>query len=137
MSAHYGLSTHHTNTTNQMRDQWESYTCGHCSNQVTGLVVAQASNKYGGQSLWLRCPNCQEGSVKVAHGAVLPGLPFGPSVEGLPADIQDAYEEARQCMAVQAFTAAELICRKILMHVAVEKGAKAGESFTAYLTHLE
>jgi hypothetical protein len=40
-------------------------------------------------------------------------------------------------MSVTAFTACELICRKILMHIAVEKGAKEGETFASYLTHLE
>jgi hypothetical protein len=29
------------------------------------------------------------------------------------------------------------MCRKILMHVAVEKGAVAGDSFLNYITHLE
>ncbi len=40
-------------------------------------------------------------------------------------------------MSVGGFTAAELVCRKILMHVAVEKGAKEGKSFASYITHLE
>jgi hypothetical protein len=40
-------------------------------------------------------------------------------------------------MGVGAFTAAELICRKLLMHIAVDKGAKAGETFIAYLNFLE
>lgn len=40
-------------------------------------------------------------------------------------------------MSINAFTAAELICRKILMHVAVDKGAKEGEPFNAYLGALE
>jgi hypothetical protein len=40
-------------------------------------------------------------------------------------------------VAVSAFTASELICRKILMHVGVEKGAKEGLQFAEYLGHLE
>jgi Domain of unknown function (DUF4145) len=40
-------------------------------------------------------------------------------------------------MGVGAFTAAELVCRKILMHVAADKGAKTGEPFAAYLDFLE
>jgi hypothetical protein len=40
-------------------------------------------------------------------------------------------------MSAGAFTACELVCRKILMHVAVEKGAKEGASFSSYLKHLE
>ncbi len=48
-----------------------------------------------------------------------------------------AYDEARRCMSVNAFTSAELMCRKILMHVAVEKGAKEGATFESYLDHLK
>jgi Domain of unknown function (DUF4145) len=40
-------------------------------------------------------------------------------------------------MSVNAYTSSELICRKILMHVAVEKGAQEGDSFSTYLDYLE
>jgi len=119
---------------------WETYICGHCNTKVTGAVVAH----YGWKSntgitirnKWLLCPNCSLGSVKVRN-SIFPGSPFGPKLQGLPEDVNAAYEEARQCMKANAYTAAELLCRKILMHVAVEKGAKEGESFASYLTHLE
>jgi hypothetical protein len=76
------------------------------------------------------------GSV-YTRGEIFPGVVFGPSLGGLPKDVEQAYEEARACMSINAFTATELICRKILMHVAVDKGAKEGESFNAYLGALE
>lgn len=40
-------------------------------------------------------------------------------------------------MEVNAFTAAEIMCRKILMHVAVDKGANEGETFAKYIDYLE
>jgi hypothetical protein len=40
-------------------------------------------------------------------------------------------------MKINAFTPAVLACRKILMHVAVEKGAKKGESFVSYVNYLD
>jgi hypothetical protein len=40
-------------------------------------------------------------------------------------------------MSVGGYVATELVCRKILMHVAVEKGAKKGSTFAEYLDHLE
>jgi hypothetical protein len=40
-------------------------------------------------------------------------------------------------MVVEAYTAAEIVCRKVLMHVAVDKGAPENQSFAAYLTYLE
>jgi len=38
---------------------------------------------------------------------------------------------------VNAFTATEAVCRKILMHIAVDKGAKEGQTFASYIDHLE
>lgn len=40
-------------------------------------------------------------------------------------------------MAAGAPTAAVLCCRKLLMHVAVERKAKEGENFVAYVQYLE
>ena len=38
---------------------------------------------------------------------------------------------------MNAFTSSVLACRKILMHVAVDKGAKEGESFQFYVNYLD
>jgi hypothetical protein len=113
-------------------DAWFEYECGHCGAKVSGAVVA-----YHGSIKWLLCPNCGNGSVCDEKGKIHPGAAFGPRIAGLPNDIAEAYEEARRSMSISAFSGSELICRKILMYVAIEKGAKEGESFTFYLDHLE
>lgn len=121
-------------------DSWETYICGHCGTKVSGAVVASYGwqdnirNSYTNQ--WLLCTSCSKPSAKL-NNALYPGAKFGPSVQGLPSEVDASYSEARRCMEVNAFTAAELICRKILMHIAVDKGAKEGEPFAAYLTYLE
>lgn len=115
-------------------DAWYTYTCGHCGTRVSGAVVAYST--VPGTTRWLWCPHCYGASV-YTNGTVFPGVVFGPSLKGLPKEVEQAYQEARACMSVNAFTAAELICRKILMHVAVNKGAKEGEPFTVYLGYLE
>jgi len=129
-------------------EAWETYVCGHCNTKVTGAVVAKYSWQKGARititNKWLLCPNCSLGSViidtigvgKIGTN-VFPGCPFGPKLQGLPDDVEAAYEEARRCMEANSYTAAELLCRKILMHVAVEKGAREGESFASYLSYLE
>ena len=66
----------------------------------------------------------------------LPGPLLGRSVSDLPKDVESLYEVARQCLSVNSPTAAAMVCRKILMHVAVEKGAKKGETFKAYVNFL-
>jgi hypothetical protein len=61
---------------------------------------------------------------------------FAGMAKNAEAFIDGLYNEARQCASVGSYTSAVLTCRKILMHIAVEKGAKEGESFIAYVEFL-
>ncbi len=65
-----------------------------------------------------------------------PGAPLGAPVENVPPDIGRLYDESRQCASVGSYTSAVLTCRKILMHIAVQKGAKQGDSFVKYVEYL-
>jgi len=120
----------------QKNASWLGFVCGHCGTKVSGKVIASWDQGSRRSIRWLLCPECARGSVR-NDGVLVPGSTFGPEVEGLSEEVAAAYDEARQCMKVNAHTAAELLCRKLLMHVAVEKGAKEGESFASYVTHLE
>lgn len=119
-------------------DSWHGYRCGHCGREVSGAVLAyNRENKHNQRlTLWLQCSVCYKGTTQEADGSVAPGSAFGPVVEGLPTAVEEAYNEARRCMSVSAFTAAEGICRKILMHVAVDKGAAEGKTFSFYIDYL-
>jgi hypothetical protein len=66
----------------------------------------------------------------------MPGIPFGQPVAHLPTDIEALYLEARRCTSASAYTASVLLCRKLLMNVAVSLGAKAGEPFIFYVEYL-
>ena len=112
----------------------QSYTCGYCNNVVSGVIVSTYRTVLGTVE-WVLCTNCGYGSV-VNDGSLYPGTLLGPIIEGLPQNVGQAYKEARSCMSVSAYTACELMCRKILMNIAVEKGAKEKESFSHYLTFL-
>lgn len=132
----YKMVVTHDGTT---ADSWHRYTCAHCGTLVSGAVIAEL-RQADGRSVrckWLLCPNCKDGSVMAVDRNVYPGRPFGPVLEGLPDNVSTAYGEARRCMSVNAFTACELLCRKLLMYVAVEKGATEGDTFANYLAHLE
>lgn len=85
---------------------------------------------------WLRCTGCGCGSVDNA-GATSPAPLLGDAVEGLPAEIEAACREARATAGLSAHTSCELMRRKILVHVAVDKGADEGKSFVEYLTGIE
>lgn len=117
-------------------DGWFPYTCGHCGREVSGAVVGLVPKVGGGYIRWLQCNSCHDGSVQADSGAVIPGAKYGPKVEGLPEDVRRAYDEARDCLAVSANTASEMMCRKVLMHVAVDKGAAEGGTFAGYIDFL-
>ncbi len=74
----------------------------------------------------------------LSNGAVYPTAPAGATVTNLPDDVQRAWQEVRTAHAVAAYTASEVMCRKILMHVAVDQDlAKSGESFVCYVNALD
>ena len=112
------------------------YTCAHCSRQVSGICVA-GYYPGGWWVEWLLCPNCGDGSVRTRDGSVYPVAPFGPDIEGLPKAAASAYKEARNCLSVGALTACELMCRTILMYVAVDKGAEENLTFVQYISFFQ
>lgn len=69
-------------------------------------------------------------------GLQVPGSAFGGSVDSLPDSVESLYNEARDCMKVAAYTSAVLACRKLLMNIAVEKGAPEGKKFIEYVEFL-
>ena len=65
-----------------------------------------------------------------------PGVSLGNNVKHLPPEIEPIWTEIRSCTGHGAFTAAVLVGRKLLMHIAVDQGAKAGLPFTQYVDFL-
>lgn len=110
--------------------------CGHCQRDISGYVVAEYP-QISPPVTWIMCPICSHGSVKDRDGLTYPGPKFGDNLKGLPADIDDAYNEARNCISVGAYSACTLICRKILMHIAVDKGDSEGKNFVEYIDYLK
>ena len=82
------------------------------------------------------CPFCGSPTFFDMNQRQFPGIPSGYDVASLPTDVASLYSEARFCVAVNSFTSAVLTCRKLLMHLAVEKGASEGKSFLQYVEYL-
>ncbi len=72
----------------------------------------------------------------MAREGAVPPAPHGKTVSHLPKDVETLYEEARRAV-VQSPSSAAYACRKILMHVAVEKGGDPGKRFVEYVTYLQ
>jgi len=82
------------------------------------------------------CPHCNRPSY-FEDGRQHPSVTFGNQVKGLPSkEIEALYNEARRCTSVQAYTAAVLACRKLLMNIAVQKGAEERKPFIEYVEYL-
>ena len=118
---------------NVERTERYSYTCGYC-----GKDVGPDQAYYDPDSRYRRiyiCPRC-DCPTYFEGGTQTPGAPCGKDVDGVPEDVDNLYRQARQCMSVSSHTSAILTCRKILMHIAVEKGADVGKSFLDYVLYL-
>ena len=112
------------------------YVCGFCGYNVASSLGFYTSDRVGGhQGFICICPNCG-GPSFVLGPKQIPGIAPGNKVDHPPADIAALYNEARQAVSVNAFTAAVLACRKLLMNVAVNHGAEEGASFVSYVEHL-
>ena len=108
--------------------------CSNCGNNVGGIEVAHHSKNNGGMTVWLVCPVCSYGLVIEYDGKIYPTAKYGEVLDGLPLDMSKVYEELRECMSIGAFSACQLLSRKILMHIAVDKcNGKEGDSFVNYI----
>lgn len=81
------------------------------------------------------CPQCGRGSVQ--NDETIPPSQTFSDVDGLPVDIASLYDEARASFKAQAYTGCEILCRSILMGVAVDKGAKGNKNFADYVDYLD
>lgn len=87
---------------------------------------------------WLQCPVCNEGSVKLRDGRVVPIATPAMPIRALPEDVATAWREAGLSFAAGAYTGSEILCRKILMHVAVERASsQPGKKFVDYIDDLD
>ncbi len=110
----------------------KQYTCGHCGN-----VIATGSGYHSNKSeLIYICPHCDKPTHFDDKGKQYPDVAPGNEVEHLPEDLAELYKEARNCVASSAYTGAVLLCRKLLMNIAVKQGAKEGEKFIFYVDYL-
>jgi hypothetical protein len=113
----------------------KKYTCFFCDS----LVASDKGYYSGGGQIIYICPNCTNPTYFLRDQLrqnQYPSPAFGNRVDSVPKEVADLYAEVRACTTANAFTAAVLACRKILMHIAVEKGDSAGKTFLEYIEYL-
>lgn len=118
---------------------WALIPCSNCGGTQTAVI---AYTFRSADIRWLRCVNCKQGMVE-NYGAISPETKPLRVPAGLPGAELAAWKEVRECLAVGAHTAAVMLCRKLLLHVAVRHGLPAKDergwapSYQAAVTHLE
>ena len=127
---------------------WQHYTqqssirfvCGYCGTDTSPSKGWSSDSANGYMGFVLICTYCNRPSFIEAQNlhviGTTPSATLGDEIIGLPDDVQILYNEARKCTSIGAYTSAVLACRKILMHVAVQKGAKEGKNFIDYVDFL-
>jgi|GEM_PF-199320 len=120
------------------------YFCGYCQTLLSsasgynGRILLSPGSGPVERALIYICHKCYRPTFfdPTSHTQT-PGVAFGDSVSNITdKDVASLYEEARQCMKASAYTAAVLSSRKLLMHIAVSKGASADQTFAAYVKYL-
>jgi len=114
----------------------KGYVCGYCGTKTgskegwnnfspTARVVAEIAI----------CQHCNRPTY-FESGVQVPSSGLGKPVDFLPDSVAALYEEARRSTTVGAYTGTLLLCRTLLMYVAVEKGATPGRDFPDYMNFL-
>ncbi|HME03378.1 MAG TPA: DUF4145 domain-containing protein [Solirubrobacteraceae bacterium] len=118
----------------------QEFTCAWCGRFVASTFGVDSGMNNDGSGQWagsLRaCTNCGYPSFMDQSGRITPGVAYGDDVSDAPEQVAQLYGEARDCVSVGANHAAVMVCRKILMNVAVLQGAAEGASFVTYVTYL-
>lgn len=117
-----------------------NYRCGYCNREVASKEGYLQRSSYGERrikgGIWI-CPGCECPSYfEIDNSNQTPSPLLGNNVQALPPELEKIYNEARECTKAKAYTACVLLCRKLLMHIAVEEGAKPGETFIKYVEFL-
>ncbi len=115
----------------------QNYICGYCGN---GLVSEKGwgGNVETGRAAYIYiCHYCTRPTFIDYDKEQTPDIKFGGDVEDISESlVLELYDEARNCMSVSSHTASVLCCRKLLMNIAVSKGAKEGLQFIKYVEYL-
>ncbi len=114
-----------------------SYICGYCGNSLASDrgFFAKISGTTIKSYIYI-CHFCFRPTYFDMIGNQTPGFSYGNTVNNIPSEVETLYNEARNCTSCNAYTASVLCCRKLLMNIAVSKGAEEGLKFIEYIEYL-
>lgn len=110
-----------------------SYLCGYCGKDIAPSQRYMANNK----AYIFICPKCTQPTFFDINGVQTPKPSLGRNVAGISKeDVAILYREARDCTSVGAYNATVMVCRKILMNLAVQHKADENKNFAYYVDFL-
>lgn len=126
------------------REGKKDYTCSYCDKLVASefrfaRYTTTGSHKRIDGEVYI-CPFCKHPTYfpdapELGRVQIPSPRPCG-AVSYLPESINSIYEEARNCLSAGASVAAALCARKVVMNLAVNKGAELNKSFGYYVNYL-
>lgn len=127
----------------------KSYQCGYCGKSVISFEGMRTyiypsypepltirTRMDLGKSIGVYiCPNCKKPTFidDIFDGTQVPLPKRDNNLQNIPLEVMKVYQEALDAYSAEAFTGTTLLCRKLLMHIAVNLGAKEGENFAYYV----
>lgn len=116
------------------------WTCGYCGRVVGGSVGYRREGGATDKLVYI-CPHCENPTAFIMNESgeydQYPGSVYGHEVDGLPKSVAVLYGEVRRCVQYTAYMSAVLAMRKLLVHIAVERGAEENRSFVSYIDFLD
>jgi len=119
-----------------------NFRCGYCDKEVASnegyKKVEFNENEKSILGVIYICPGCKNPTFfSYQTYSQVPSPMIGNKVESLPSEVEKIYNEARECIKIGAYSACVLLCRKLLMHIAVREGADPGWTFLKYIEYLK
>lgn len=116
------------------------YKCGHCENPLAtnhGYTGLESHVTNAAKAYICICHFCNKPTFFDYEGKQIPGAKIGNPIQHIAnPDVENLFKEANSCYSISAYTSSVMCCRKLLMNIAVEQGAKEGKGFVDYVNFL-
>ena len=113
-------------------------TCPHCNLKIAGkkhLIIRRSGSL---EYYVIECPSCGKPTIyKFPEGLTYPCAKSLRTVNHLSEHIKAVYDEVCNAIGAGCYTAAVILARTAIMHIAVEHGAEGNKSFQYYVNFLQ
>ncbi|WP_316571327.1 DUF4145 domain-containing protein [Neobacillus sp. YIM B06451] len=122
----------------------QKYVCGYCGTETSssgGYNFQQRNEKFGFYeqvAFILICTSCNFPTFLTEDYTLqVPQPKMVANVENLPPPLAILLNETRKAISAELYNSTVLLCRKMLMNLAVLEGADKNKSFVYYVDYLE